>query len=112
MTLDKIFFVYEKPDGTKVHIREGANARCNAMIKDMTAYEIISVLKKPNLFRIFPDDLLQHKYSELQAMTKQLFETGDAKEAVRIQYARRLLQHWFLNIKGKPPLKVESTIFI
>ena len=112
MTLDKIFYVYEKPDGTKIHIREGANARANAMIQDLTAHQIISILKKPNLFKIYPEDLLEYKYRDLMDMTKQLFESGDAKEAVRIQYARRLLQHWWLNIKGKPPLKVESSIFI
>merc|ERR1712154_678241 len=111
-TVDKIFYVYEKPDGSKVHIREGANARCNAMIQDLTANEIILVLKKPNLFKIFPSDLLEYKYRDLMVQTKELFETGNSKEAIRIQYARRLLQHWWLNIKGKPPLKVESSIFI
>ena len=112
MTIDRIFYLYEKPDGTQVHIREGANARCNAMIEDLTAEEIIRILKKPNLFRIFPEDLLEHKYSKLMDMTKELFEANKPKEAVRIQYARRLLQHWWLNIKGKPPLRVESSIFI
>ena len=53
MTIDKIFYLYEKPDGTTVHIREGANARCNAMIQDLTADEIIRLLKKPNLFKIW-----------------------------------------------------------
>ena len=112
MTLDRIFYVYQKPDGTKIHIREGANARCNAMIQDLTANEIITILKKPNLYKIFPDDLLEYKYRDLMEMTKQLFESHNPKEAIRIQYARRLLQHWWLNIKGKPPLKVESSVFI
>ena len=76
------------------------------------ASEIIGILKKPNLMKIFPEDLLDVKYRDLMSQTKELFEGGRPKEAVRIQYARRLLQHWWLNIKGKPPLKVESSIFI
>eukprot|EP00485_Elphidium_margaritaceum_P006775 CAMPEP_0202696018 /NCGR_PEP_ID=MMETSP1385-20130828/9410_1 /ASSEMBLY_ACC=CAM_ASM_000861 /TAXON_ID=933848 /ORGANISM="Elphidium margaritaceum" /LENGTH=255 /DNA_ID=CAMNT_0049352113 /DNA_START=40 /DNA_END=807 /DNA_ORIENTATION=+ len=112
MTLDNIFYVYQKADGTKVHIREGPNARCNAMIQDLTARQILTILKKPNLFKLFPEELLDRTYRELMDVTYQLFDERKFQEGQRMQYARRLLQHWWLNIKGKPPLKVESSIFI
>ena len=113
MTLDRIFYVYQDNNtGEKIHIREGPNARVNALIKDLTAREIIELLRKPTLYRLFPNDLLDYKYQELIDMTLQSFLDKDRKKARRYQYARRLLQHWWLQIKGKPPLKIETSTFI
>ena len=58
MTLDTLFYVYEKPDGSKVHIREGQRARVNYILKDLTTLEILQALERPNLFKLFPPDLL------------------------------------------------------
>ena len=112
MTIDRIFYRYLKPDGTTFHIREGANARVNSLIRELTVHEILELLRKPSLYKLFPKDLLDVTYQDMVDQTYELFKNGHRKEAKRMQYARRLLQHWWLQIKGKPPLKIERRTFI